>query len=139
MRTLIRSGDHKARKINEKYRVLRAHSHGSGYQTDDRIMRYLEMTGFGLVGLIEMFELQLDLISALVERWRLETHTFHLLCTECTITLGDVELQFELPVDGYAVIGFSKVAVCVIVCLVDHQDVIFGISEPSTTSVADCK
>ncbi|MBA0707560.1 hypothetical protein Golax_019595 [Gossypium laxum] len=40
------------------------------------------------------------LISAFIERWRLETHTFHLPCEECTITLEDVQLQLRLPVDG---------------------------------------
>ncbi|MBA0667951.1 hypothetical protein Goklo_000946 [Gossypium klotzschianum] len=40
------------------------------------------------------------LISALVERWRPKTHTFHLLCSECTITLEDVALQLGLLVNG---------------------------------------
>ncbi|MBA0638793.1 hypothetical protein Godav_029108, partial [Gossypium davidsonii] len=39
------------------------------------------------------------IISALVERWRPKTHTFHLSCSECTITLEDVHLQLGLPVD----------------------------------------
>ncbi|MFQ6630942.1 hypothetical protein Gotur_009062, partial [Gossypium turneri] len=33
------------------------------------------------------------------------THTFHLPCRECTITLEDVNLQLGLLVDRYAVTG----------------------------------
>ncbi|MBA0759770.1 hypothetical protein Gotri_022606, partial [Gossypium trilobum] len=43
------------------------------------------------------------LLSALVERWRLKRHTFHLSCSECTIILEDVHLQLGLPVDGLVV------------------------------------
>ncbi|KAK5812561.1 hypothetical protein PVK06_027996 [Gossypium arboreum] len=43
------------------------------------------------------------LISALIERWSLETHTFYLPCGECTITLEYVHLQLGLPVDRDAV------------------------------------
>ncbi|MFQ6624370.1 hypothetical protein Gotur_004307, partial [Gossypium turneri] len=42
---------------------------------------------------------------ALVERWRPETHTFHLSCGECTVTLEDVALQLGLPIDGNAITG----------------------------------
>ncbi|KAK5838961.1 hypothetical protein PVK06_007711 [Gossypium arboreum] len=55
--------------------------------------------GFGTATLIRMFELRANLISALVERWRLETYTFHLSCGECIITLEDVALQLGLQVD----------------------------------------
>ncbi|MBA0867265.1 hypothetical protein Goshw_028825, partial [Gossypium schwendimanii] len=40
------------------------------------------------------------LISAFIERLKPETHTFHLPCGECTITLEDVQLQLGLPMDG---------------------------------------
>ncbi|MBA0864363.1 hypothetical protein Goshw_002170 [Gossypium schwendimanii] len=39
------------------------------------------------------------LISAFIEKWRLETHTFHLPYGECTITLKDLQLQLGLLVD----------------------------------------
>ncbi|MBA0557610.1 hypothetical protein Golob_014667 [Gossypium lobatum] len=35
-----------------------------------------------------------------MERLRLEMHTFHFPCEECTITLQDMQLQLGLPVDG---------------------------------------
>ncbi|CAI0558229.1 unnamed protein product, partial [Linum tenue] len=45
-----------------------------------------------------------SLITALVERWRLETSTFHMPVGEVTITLEDVATLSGLPIDGEAVI-----------------------------------
>jgi hypothetical protein len=44
-------------------------------------------------------------LTALVDRWRPETHTFHLPCGEMTITLEDVAMLFGLRIDGQAVTG----------------------------------
>ena len=46
-----------------------------------------------------------SLTSALVERWRPETHTFHLPVGEITVSLQDVSCLWGLPITGDAVIG----------------------------------
>ncbi|XP_022154173.1 serine/threonine-protein phosphatase 7 long form homolog [Momordica charantia] len=61
----------------------------------------------GFYGFARLGFIQLDwhFITALVERWRPETHTFHMPDGECTITLKDVAVQLGLPVDGEPVTG----------------------------------
>ncbi|KAG8479524.1 hypothetical protein CXB51_029161 [Gossypium anomalum] len=97
-------------KKKESYRVLRGRVNGLGYSPDARLLPYLELAGFGSGALIRTFDLRYDLISALVERWRPETHTFHLPCGECTVTLEDVALQLGVPIDGSPVTGVSAIA-----------------------------
>lgn len=48
-----------------------------------------------------------DLISAAIERWRRETHSFHLSCGEMTVTLQDVSCLWGLPLTGHPVIGLT--------------------------------
>ncbi|XP_078165268.1 serine/threonine-protein phosphatase 7 long form homolog [Carex rostrata] len=47
------------------------------------------------------------LLAGLVERWRPETHSFHLPVGEMTITLQDVSCLWALPIVGLPVTGAS--------------------------------
>ncbi|XP_040940167.1 protein MAINTENANCE OF MERISTEMS-like [Gossypium hirsutum] len=97
-------------------RVLRGRVNSVGFLPDERLIPYLELAGFGSAALIRTFDLRYDLISALVERWRPETHTLHLPCGECTITLEDMALQLGLPIEGYVVTGVSLISRPVTLC-----------------------
>ncbi|KAH1121817.1 hypothetical protein J1N35_004977 [Gossypium stocksii] len=69
------------------------------------------------------FDLKYNLILALVERWRLKTHTFHLSCGECTIILEDVALQLRLPIDDSLVtgLGLSSTSYIILRALLDDK------------------
>jgi hypothetical protein len=64
------------------------------------------------------------LITALVERWHQETHTFHLPHGEMTITLQNVEVMLGLPVDGEVLVGSTELN-CSELCLQ-----LLGVSPP---------
>ncbi|KAI8537178.1 hypothetical protein RHMOL_Rhmol09G0004700 [Rhododendron molle] len=73
-----------------------------------RIVELTYQVGFG--GILEMPFITLDraFITALIERWRPETHTFHLRSGESTVTLQDVEIITGLAVDGRPVTGDTR-------------------------------
>jgi Plant mobile domain len=54
-------------------------------------------------GAKKYIHLDWSLLSALVDRWRPETHTFHLPCGEMAPTLQDVACLLGLPLRGLAV------------------------------------
>ena len=74
---------------------------------DSRIAAYI--ADVGLKGLLRVLNIDLDhaLIIALVERWRQETHSFHLPHGEMTILLQYIEVIMGVPVDGLLVVGFT--------------------------------
>ena len=82
---------------------------------DVRIIPFLQQAGLYGISRVGFFHLDWHLITALVERWRPETHTFHLPIGEATITLEDVAIQVGLPVDGRALTGSTDadwIALC---------------------------
>ena len=72
---------------------------------DNRVIDIIKL--LRLEGLFRAPSREIDhcLISALVERWRPETHTFHLPHGEISITLQDVEVIYELPIEGEVLVG----------------------------------
>ena len=68
-------------------------------------MQYIDAAG--LTGLFKVPNMEVDhaLIMALVERWRPETHTFHLPHGETGISLQDIEVMLGISVDGLPVTG----------------------------------
>ena len=64
------------------------------------IKHYLEIAGLLRVATIGTLPTYVQLISALVERWRLEMHNFCLPVGECTIILEDVAVLLRLRTDG---------------------------------------
>ncbi|XP_052486270.1 protein MAIN-LIKE 2-like [Gossypium raimondii] len=49
-----------------------------------------------------------DLTATLIERWGLETRTFHLTLGKCTITLKDIAFILWSPIDGLVVAGDTR-------------------------------
>ncbi|KAI8568118.1 hypothetical protein RHMOL_Rhmol02G0172400 [Rhododendron molle] len=69
------------------------------------VIQLIRQAGIGGVLDLPFISLDLGLMTALLERWRLETHSFRLRTDEWTVTLQDVEVLIGLPVDGEPVIG----------------------------------
>nr|XP_025616410.1 protein MAIN-LIKE 1-like [Arachis hypogaea]XP_025635136.1 protein MAIN-LIKE 1-like [Arachis hypogaea]XP_025663927.1 protein MAIN-LIKE 1-like [Arachis hypogaea] len=74
---------------------------------NERAAEALALTGFQHVSRIGEMRGHSALLSALVERWRPETHTFHLPVGEVTVTLEDVIHILGLQVNGEPVTGRS--------------------------------
>ena len=77
----------------------------SMWRMDPRIRPYVIHVGF--YGIYRLGHIMIDwsLITCLVERWRPETHTFHVPVREMTITLQDVAIILGLRIDGPAITG----------------------------------
>lgn len=61
---------------------------------NDRLIPYIVSAGLYSVSRLVNEKIDHVLVTALVERWRQETYTFHLPVGEATMTLQDVALFF---------------------------------------------
>uniref|UniRef100_A0ACD5TNR8 Uncharacterized protein n=1 Tax=Avena sativa TaxID=4498 RepID=A0ACD5TNR8_AVESA len=100
---------HRAYLMAEKHMklgLLKIRSHGassSDMPYDERYTPYIQQLGFlPFITLVTRSTPNLNAaaLTALVDRWRLETHTFHLRTGEITPTFQDVSMIFGLPIAG---------------------------------------
>lgn len=92
----------------QKLRPLKLRSHGiweGDMPYDERYTEHIET--LGLLPFIQLVRrstpyINAAAITALVDRWRPETHTFHLPTGEMTPTLQDVSMILGLPIGGGA-------------------------------------
>lgn len=87
-------GDSQRSRVRCKFPALHA-----------RMVPILRKLRFDGVARLAGISIDWSLVTALVERWRPETHTFHLPTGECTITLQDVSVLLGLRIDGAVVTG----------------------------------
>ncbi|KAE8797831.1 serine/threonine-protein phosphatase 7 [Hordeum vulgare] len=100
--------EHRAYFMSEKKMELtplkiRSHGASSVMQYDERYTPYIEMTG--LLPFIQLVSrstpnLNAAAVTTLIDRWRPETHSFHLRTGEMTVTLQDVSMITALSIEG---------------------------------------
>jgi len=75
---------------------------------DDHVKNLIHHAEFRQFLTLTHIKINHHLITVLVERWRTETHTFHLPLGEAIVTLEDVAIQLGLPIDGEPITGVSN-------------------------------
>ncbi|XP_020247944.1 serine/threonine-protein phosphatase 7 long form homolog [Asparagus officinalis] len=91
--------------VPEYTMIEHSHSHSAWVIEDERVLALIAQAGFRPCSTIRYIRLDWPLITALIERWRPETNTFHMHIGECTITLQDVAVILGLRIDGPVVTG----------------------------------
>ncbi|CAN6303876.1 unnamed protein product [Urochloa humidicola] len=89
---------------------LRPRTH-SPMRWDERYACYLRRAGLLPLARVVCAGLPVmdgPLLTCFVDRWRPETHSFHLPCGEVTVGLQDVAMILGLPLEGQAVTGIIQ-------------------------------
>lgn len=102
----------------------------------NEVNNYVRQAGFAnVIGGGRIF-IDHALITALVERWRPETHTFHLPIGEATVTLQDVEVLWGLHIDGSPVIGNDEMTQ--VTTWIEMCESLLGFT-PAPTDIDGCR
>ncbi|QHO35137.1 uncharacterized protein DS421_9g273010 [Arachis hypogaea] len=96
---------------------------------------YLQFTGFYHPSQIGIVQCQKALVNALIERWHLDTHTFHLPIGECAVALENVAVILGLPTNGLPVTGITLSSFEVLEGECFHQ---FGVSPTKSDCRGTC-
>jgi hypothetical protein len=91
---------------------LRIHTH-SPLSWDERYTPFIWRAGFLPLALIvsgHLLMMNSAVLTPLVDWWSPETHTFHLPCGEIMVTLQDVAMILDLPIDGAPISGMVSPA-----------------------------
>ncbi|KAL9666198.1 hypothetical protein QQ045_000522 [Rhodiola kirilowii] len=88
------------------YKPLRV-KHVTMDPPNERIMQYVANAGFYPWSIVCNVKSDPGLVTALVERWRPEPHTFHFNGGEATVTLQDMALLTSLPIEERPVTGHA--------------------------------
>jgi len=89
---------------DRKLHIGRAPTYQGEEEIPEAIFPFLRQSGFYWIMKMGYLKINASLISALIERWRPETHAFHMRCREYTITLQDVSVLLGIRVDGLSLI-----------------------------------
>lgn len=93
--------------------VLTCHHRFSGVLEgglDPQVAAYI--TDVRLNGLLQVLNIELDLalITVMMERWWPETRLFHLPYGKMTITIQDMKVIMRVPVDGLPMVGITHMS-----------------------------
>ena len=75
---------------------------------NEHVIAIVKLLGLEHLHMVPSIKLDHALIIAFVERWCLETYSFHLPHCEMMITLQDVEVVMVMPIKSEAMVGFTK-------------------------------
>ncbi|XP_042025942.1 protein MAIN-LIKE 1-like [Salvia splendens] len=88
------------------FKVRRMESKTWDVDIHDNVRYWLDIFGFkGVMDCGKSMKVDNELITALIERWRPETHTFHLPIGETTVTLEDMQAIWGFRADGRVFTG----------------------------------